>query len=133
MNLKHFLYGSYWFNQPDPAQGGIVTLYVVILLTLVLVGIIALIVRQREQVNAIRMLLARVGAFGFTMGLTGLLLFWFRQESIFFLGWRLWYLVWFIIMALWLGKLLKYSFKRLPIIKAEHAARMQKEKYLPKR
>lgn len=131
MSLRNFLYGSYWFLQPDPAKGRVIAFYVVILLVLVLAGIVAMIVRQREKIKSVRLLYQRVGAFGFTMGLSGLLLFWFRQKEVFFLGWRLWYALWLVIALIWLYRLLHYAFKRIPVIKAEHEERALKEKYLP--
>lgn len=133
MNFKNLLEGSYWFSQPAPALGGVEKVYLGILLGLVFAAIVVLIMRRRQTINAVRLVMLRYASLGFTMGITGLLLFWFRQERVFFLGWRVWYGIWFVILAIWLYKLLYYTFKRIPVIKAEHAERQQREKYLPKK
>lgn len=132
MNLKHFLYSSYWFSQPDLATKGVEAVYLVILLALVLGGIAALIIRRRSVMPAMQNLLNRYAACGITMGIVGLLLFYFREQHVFFLGWRIWFLLWIIILASWLYRLVSYHLKRIPFIKAAYEERVAREKYLPK-
>lgn len=133
MKLKHLLESSYWFSQPELARGGVENAYLIILLGLVAMAIVMLLVRRRQTINAVRLVMLRYASLGFTMGITGLLLFWFRQQHVFFLGWRMWYGLWLVVLAVWLTKLLLYTFKRIPTIKAEHEERLQREKYLPKK
>lgn len=132
MNVKNLFYYSYWFSQPNLASKGVELLYLVILLAMVLGGIVALIVRRQTVMPAMQNLLNRYASCGITMGLAGLLLFYFRQQHVFFLGWRFWFLLWFVILAIWLYRLISYHVKRIPFIKAAHAERVAKEKYFPK-
>lgn len=133
MSLKNLLYTSYWFSQPNLAMGGVEKAYIIILLGLVLLAVAALLIRRRQAINAIRLLLLRAASFGFTMGITGLLLFWFRQQHVFFLGWRIWFGLWAVCAAVWVYRLVSYMVRRLSTIKADYAERQQREKYLSKR
>lgn len=133
MNLAHFFYGSYWFSQPNPAEGGVKVFYLVVLLSLIAAAIVLLFLRRRQTVSIVKSVMKRFSTLGFTMGITGLLLFLFRQERVFFLGWRISYLIWFVVLVWWLVRLLNYTFKRVPSIKAEQAERVRREKYLPKK
>lgn len=133
MSLKNLLMGSYWFSQPNPAQGKVIAIYLAILFGCLLAGLVVLLLRRFQTINALRALMLRYALFGFTFGIVGLLLFVFRQQRVFFLGWRMWFAVLDITMAVWLFRLLKYTFKRVPAIRAEQADRARKEKYLPKK
>ncbi len=132
MNLKNLFYFSYWFSQPNLTSKSVETLYLVILLALVLAGIVALIVRRKSVMPAMQNLLSRYASCGITMGLVGLMLFYFRQQHVHFLGWRFWFLLWFVLLAIWLYRLISYHVRRIPLIKAAHEQRVAKEKYLPK-
>jgi len=73
----------------------------------------------------------RTGNFGMTMGLLGLLWMFFRQESVAFLAWRFWLLLWVLMAVWWLARILEYIVKRIPQIKKEKEARHKMQKYLP--
>lgn len=132
MQFRNFLYTSYWLTQPNLATKGVETVYLVILLGLVLGGIVALLVRRTQTVPALIVLMNRYTTCGISMGLIGLLLFYFREQHVFFLGWRVWFLLWFVVLAAWLGRLITYHIRRVPKIIALAAERASREKYLPK-
>ncbi|OGH68827.1 MAG: hypothetical protein A3I29_01500 [Candidatus Magasanikbacteria bacterium RIFCSPLOWO2_02_FULL_44_11] len=133
MSFKHLFYGTYWFNQPDPARGRIVGVYLAVLLGCILAALVVLMFRRYQSSKAIRLVMVRYAALGLTTGIIGLLLFVFRQQRVFFLGWRVWYGLLLIVAAVWLSRLLLYTFRRIPAIKAEQAERARLEKYLPKK
>ena len=67
------------------------------------------------------------------MGFLGLIWMFFRQESVAFLAWRFWLLLWSAAALIWAYRLARYALKRIPEIQAEEARRVNVEKYLPKR
>jgi hypothetical protein len=131
MNLKNLLYTSYWFSSPEIVSGTIFSAWVFVLTTLIGVGVVLLLVRSGTTEKLLRSLLQRWSAFLFTIGLVGLLLFIFRQQSAFVLNWRVWNFILVASCFPWFIRLTYYSLKRYPQIKTENAARELKNKYLP--
>lgn len=131
MSLKNFFIAKYWLAQPTPAVHSVYWVWVAALLLLVGIGLFAYILRLNTKQNALKKLFGQVGSFGIWLGLSGLLFFAFRQQNVYFLGWRVWFLPWTAGFVFWGGKILYYALKRLPEIRSEQAVRMAKEKYLP--
>lgn len=133
MSIKNLFYWSYWFSQPYIARGGLAWVWFGGFMLLIFGGI-ALQVARQYQTDALKKEAARRWVnFLLTMGILGLIWMFFRQERIPVLAWRAWLLAWLAIAAIWKYKIVRYSLKRIPVIRAEQAAREQKEKYLPKK
>ena len=133
MSISNILDWSYWFHQPFIARGTVMWVYVGIFLGAVLAGLILKILVQHTEEKYLKNILNSFGSIGLTVGLTGLLWLFFRQERVPFLGWRLW-LVLIFGLALWrVIAHLVFIFLRLPKIRAEHANKQIQEKYLPKK
>ena len=60
------------------------------------------------------------------------MLYFFSFERIRFFGAKFWYVVWFIIAAIWFSYLLK-AFKKVPEIKEQAVQNKEKYKYFPPR
>lgn len=103
----------------------------VILFALVALGIAAAVGKKFFEERALGSLSQKVSNFGVSMGLSGLALFFFRQQSVPVLGWRIWFLVWLLSLVIWAARILRYYFNRVPQIRAEKVARQEKEKYFP--
>lgn len=131
MNLKNLLDWSYWFYQPFTAKGGAMWFFVVLFLALLLLGLTAKIVRLYSQDKWYKEIFRRGGNAGITMGLLGILWLFFRQERVAFLAWRFWLLFWFVGAIYWAVRLVMYSIKRVPVIRAEAEKRSVMKKYLP--
>lgn len=131
MSIRNFFYSSYWFSQPVIANRWVFWVWLLMLLAILAGGVAALIVKKSTEEKVMARIWQRVGNLGISMGLAGLLFFFFRQQSAYFLGWRFWFLGWAIVLAAWGASILKYYLKRVPEIRVEQAARLQKEKYLP--
>jgi hypothetical protein len=131
MNFSNILDWSYWFYQPFIARGTVMWIYVGIFLGGVLVGLVLKILTQRAKEKYAKKLLNSFGTIGLTVGLTGLLWLFFRQERVPFFAWRFWLVVIFGL-AIWrLVVHIVFMARRLPAIKNEHADKEAKEKYLP--
>ena len=131
MNLKNLLYYSYWFKVPVIATGFVYWVMLLVLIGLVALGVAASVARKAFEEKSLGNLAQKINNLGVAMGLSGLVLFFFRQQSAPILGWRIWFLVWVVVLVIWIAMILRYYFKRVPQIRAEHAERQQKEKYLP--
>lgn len=131
MSARNFFYATYWFSDPHIASPAVFRIWVVGLVALVVVGVILLVLRAQSAEKLYRSLLQRWSALSFTVGVVGLVLFFFRQQSAFILSWRIWFLALGLSVLPWFVRLAWYTLKRYPHVKAENAARELKKKYLP--
>lgn len=130
MSIKNLFYWSYWFQQPMVLKNAAMGMWLVFFLVLVAAGLVALFMRAGSNEQAFKNFLNRVAGLGLTMGIFGLVWLFFRQEHIPFLAWRVWLGIWVMVFVVWVIPLLKYFVKRLPAVRAENAARMEKERYM---
>lgn len=133
MSFANLFSWSYWFHQPFSAHGAVLWVWVLGFLALVAGGLVARFIRQKKQDRQIREVYSRIGSMAITLGLLGLLWFFFRQERIPFFAWRFWVALWLLGFIWWAIKLALYTVKRLPAIREEKAKREVMEKYLPHR
>ncbi len=133
MSLRNLFHSSYWFSQPELATHAVRWFWIVLFLTLILAGLVLLFLRRHQEAKALQAVFAGLSRCTLTLGILGLLWFYFRQERVLVLGWRFWLLLWVVVLAIWLGRILWYAVKRLPQIKAENKERENREKYLPKK
>ena len=131
MNFSNLFKMDYWFSQPYSAYGFTFWAFVIFFLVLILLGIVLYILLSSKKDRTGRLVMKRTGNFGMTMGLLGLLWMFFRQESVVFLAWRFWLLLWVLMAVWWLARILEYIVKRIPQIKKEKEARHKMQKYLP--
>lgn len=133
MRLSNLLTTSYWFSQPDPALNTVKVIWFAVFFGLIAAGLVALFLRQRTEDGALKLAFGRGANLVLTMGLTGLLFFFFRQENVAFLGWRFWFFAWFVGVLWWGAVYGRYLVKRLPVIRAEQKERELRERYSPNR
>ena len=84
---------------------------------------------DRHQANVYR----RVSGMLSTMGLLGLLLFFFSFQEIRLFGARFLYLVWVAGAAWWIVSIARYARREVPEARAREIERRERDKYLPKR
>lgn len=130
MSFFNLFYFSYWFSQPLTARGAVMWAWVGGFLAIVLFGLVMQILRLYQKQKWSKEISRRFGNWGVNMGLWGLLWMFFRQERIAFLAWRFWVIIWLVVTAIWLYRLLYYVIKRVPKIKEEEAVKELKNKYL---
>jgi hypothetical protein len=133
MSISNILDWSYWFHQPFIARGASMWIWVGIFLGSVLAGLILKIVQQRVQEKYLKKVLDSFGTIGLSVGLTGLLWLFFRQEIVPFFAWRFW-LVLIFGLAIWrIIVQVIFLARRVPQIRVEHQTKELTEKYLPKK
>lgn len=133
MSIKNFLSSSYWFSQPYIARAGLVYVWLGIFGGILLAGIVVVVLRLYEKDALQKEVYKRFGTIGIVMGLLGLMWFFFRQERIPFFSWRFWLIPWLSIFIWWIVRAIRFTVKRVPVIRAQQLARAAKEKYLPKK
>ncbi|MEK7625459.1 MAG: hypothetical protein AAB467_03875 [Patescibacteria group bacterium] len=131
MSITNLFYYTYWFKVPVIATGFVYWTMLLILIGLLALGLAASLARKSFEEKSFGKLAQKINNLGVGMGLSGLVLFFFRQQSAPVLGWRIWFLVWGVSLIIWLAMIIRYYVKRVPAIKAEQSARHEKEKYLP--
>lgn len=132
MRVSNLLYFSYWFSQPDPAGGGLKIFWPALFGVFTVLGIVALVAERRGSNTAERQVFKRSGSAATTLGVLGFIWFFFRQESVLLLGFRLWWGLWVVGAVVWFISIGRYALKRVPAIKAENEARGRREQYLPR-
>jgi amino acid transporter len=130
MSINHLFFVSYWFSQPDTAYGWVRLVWFGVFIGLIIFGLAALALRRVQKERYLKYILGRVAALGVTIGGLGLIWVLFRQYRVFFLAWRFWVLLLFLIFISWIYRISHYLIKRVPTIKAEHEHRAIQEKYL---
>ncbi|MBI5729279.1 MAG: hypothetical protein HY983_03525 [Candidatus Magasanikbacteria bacterium] len=133
MHFANLLYSTYWFGQPDPAEGRVILAWLVVLVGLIVLGAAAIMVGRESADRAVALFARRFSNCALWLGIVGLLFFLLRQERVAFLGWRVWFLLWLLVGGVWAGRLAYFWFKRVPAIRAEQKNRVEREEFLPKR
>lgn len=135
IDLRPLIQPSYWFNNTPPAfgPGAVKTLFIFFAAFLVLGAVIRMVAGRRKEDRHVTETFNRLGRMGVSMGLLGLLIFFFSFEQVPFLGARFWYLFWGIGLIIWISTIVHYVVKIVPMERAHEIAQREKEKYLPKK
>lgn len=75
-------------------------------------------------------LFAKLVNWSTTVGVVGLILVFFKQSHIVYLGMRIWLALWLVIAVVWLGFIVKYYLVEVPKIRKEIEQKEQLRKYL---
>lgn len=135
IDLRPLVHPSFWLNTaPTPlTTGSERLLFIFFAIFLVFGAIIRMVASHRHEDKQVTEVFSRLGRLGVTMGILGLLLFFFSFEEIPLFGARFWYLIWGAGLIIWIAWIARYVVKVIPAERAAVLARQEKEKYLPKR
>lgn len=133
--ITTFLKPSYWlsfdFAIVDGVGGRVVFAGFLVLL---LIGIFSRIVAvHKTEDRYMKEAGLRFATLFITMGLLGLMFFFFSFEHIRFFGARFWYLLWLIGSVTWFVFLVRFVKKEIPYKRARDLERVAKLKYMPKK
>ena len=131
MKFTNLFYSSYWFSQPVIATRNVYLFWLISLIVLTGAGLGCLIAEKFTEKGVNKKIFNKFGDLFSSLGIAGLILFFFRQQSVPLLGNRIWFLVWGIVFLVWLGVVLKYIFLRVPQVRIEQEKKAKLEKYLP--
>ena len=133
MNILTVLNPAFWFS-PEvlnvESWGGRIILMVFVILFLAGL-VLRVMAKQKKEDRHLSLILKKVVSFLVTMGLLGLILYFFSFENVRVLGSRFWYVFWMIGFVVWLVFIISFIKKDIPAMKAAIIEAKEKEKYLP--
>lgn len=135
LDLRPLVYPSYWLTLEPPrvwdgAGRSLAAIFVGMLIASVLVRRF----KMAKAVDKIQAALYRkISSMLATMGIVGLVLFFFSYQEIRLLGARPLYLAWLAGLVVWIVCLVKFAKKEAPVVRQSILDRRAIQKYLPKR
>ncbi len=133
LNLRPLLNFQFWFDRtPAPLEASSSRLlFGTFAVMLILGAIIRMVATRRTEDRYVTATFNRVGQMAVTMGMIGLVLFFFTYQEIPFLGSRFWYLFWGVGLIAWITSIVYYIKKIVPEKKKQEAELLERSKYLP--
>jgi hypothetical protein len=124
----------YWISVEPPSTDGVTGyVYFGVIAAFILAAIVFRVLRGRVKDNRARAELFRhLGRLLMSMGVIGLVLYFFSYENLRFLGGRFWYLLWALATLLWAGWIVWHATRTLPAMNTVAREQSEREKYLPK-
>ncbi len=133
---QKFFQPSYLFSSRIPPFSFLFRYVLLVLFLLYLVlGVISLILSRTMKKKKPYYLkpLRKFYTYFFTLGSTGLILFFFRQERVYLFNLRFWLLLWFVVGLVWLFFIIRYLILDLPDEKRRMRELEVYRRYLPKK
>lgn len=131
--MSSFFQPTYWFTLQPPEIGGILG-YIVfgVFVAFLILGIVGRIVSDQKGNDRYKKEIgSRISSLFITMGVLGIILFFFSFEEIQLFGARFWYPVWAIATAVWIFFLVRFVKQEIPAKRLREESLKAKAKYLP--
>ncbi|HLD81824.1 MAG TPA: hypothetical protein VJA22_01285 [Patescibacteria group bacterium] len=138
MNLlnSNFFTFSYWFSLVPGSLDSATQTFLSFFFTFVLIVWVVGKMLAAEKSSTDK-LLARVyrkiGTLGVTMGILGFVILFFFYQNVYLLNARFWFLLWILILAFWIWKIVHLHRVKIPKIKENLREQQEYEKYLPQK
>jgi len=134
MDVRPLLTLDYWF---DTRPGGLEPFFqefffyffIALVAAALVVGILAK--RKKKSDPWVARGLQRLSSWCLTMGVAGLVIFFFTYEKLPYLSMRFWYMVWVIVAVVWLIQIIIFFTKTVKNEKKKISEQKNIEKYLP--
>lgn len=129
-----FLEYRYWLNlHPVPLGpslvGSILSFFAWFLVASLALRVVARVMKKKDGRKSD--LLLRFARPLSTTGLLGLLFLFFSYEQVPLLGMRLWFLLTFVLLIVWLGRVVKFAVTEYPALRREDEEKARLRKYMP--
>jgi len=132
-NIKSFFKPAYLFNPYPGTNFGYYLASVVVFGLLLVCGITLLVIALRiDKKNPKRKLFKKFSDLGFTIGIIGFILLFFRYENVAYLSSRFLLLLLLIIVLVWLSFIIFYILRRYPKERVKYQEYLRISKYLKK-
>ncbi|MFA6305098.1 MAG: hypothetical protein WCV73_04545 [Patescibacteria group bacterium] len=130
--MTRLLQLSFWFDvYPLPFYQVAYWLFGGLFIACLVFGIFALVRSQKLGNKLVIKVWSKLGNFGLSFGIVGLILLFFKQQRLPYLGMRFFLGLWLLVCLVWLGFILKYLLVDLPKLKAEKKYKDELLKYIP--
>lgn len=133
--LKTLLNPSYIFsfNSADVSGPESKAIFIVFVVVLIL-GLVSRIVSSKKTSDRhIYELGNRIGIMLCTMGVLGIVLYFFSFENVYLFGARFWYILWIIGLVVWIVYLVRYFRITIPQMRVRDQLHAEQRKYFPPR
>lgn len=126
---------SFWFNlQTTALSPGFDKAFFLFFSVIIITGAVArILMRQKKSDRYLAKAYRMTSNMLFTMGLLGMLVFFFTYEEIYLLGARFWFLAWALGVIVWSVLIVRYAKKTIPELRAAAQEKNQENKYIPRR
>jgi len=130
--MIRFIQPSFWFDRyPWPFEPIAFWVALAVLILVLLFGIFTVWRRQRLMDKINQKIWQKFGNLFFSFSVVGLILLFFKQQRLPYLGMRAWLGLWILICLAWLVFIIKFIIKEIPQIKEAKKQRAEIRKYLP--
>lgn len=125
---------DYWFMmQPLMFVGWASVVLLVLFTAMTVLGIAGIVYGMKANLDKfLRRAVERSGSLLVTMGLVGLMLYFFAYERVPMLSMRIWYIMWLAILGFWAWGIWRYVRVEIPAKREMKAERDRLNKWLPK-
>lgn len=129
-----FLDYRYWLNlHPVPLGpslvGSILSFFAWFLVASFALRVVARVMKKKDGRKSD--LLLRFARPLSTTGVLGLLFLFFSYEQVPLLGMRLWFLITFVLLIVWVGRVVKFAVTEYPALRREDEEKARLRKYMP--
>lgn len=132
--MSALLQPSFWFTTNPPTLAGwIGTAVFVFFFVCFIFGVVSRILLDRTEDRYVKLAGRHITRASTTMGVLGLLLFFFSFERIPFLGARFWYPLWIITAVLWGLWIFGFVKKDVSALREKEKAQQMNNRYFPSR
>jgi O-antigen ligase len=120
--------------QPPEVNGALGTIVFIIFLLIFVLGIVGRIVTDRRGGDRLaKKMGGKISTLFVTMGLAGIILFFFSFESVQLFGARFWYPLWVIATLVWAFFVLRFIKHDVPLMRKMALQHQTRDQYLPGR
>jgi len=134
MDFQPLLKLNYWFDQRPPAlEQSFQTFFFYFFAVLVVLAlIITIVVRKKKKEDPwVARGFQKISSWCLSMGIAGLVIFFFSFERLPFLSMRIWFVAWLIGAIVWAVFIVKYFIKTVPQEKRKIKDKENLQKYIP--
>lgn len=136
IDVRPLVKPSFWFNlQPDALSASSEQILFIFFAAFVILGAITRILarHRRKDDKHLVAIYKKVGQLLLTMGIFGLLIFFFAFERLYFIGARFWFLLWGIGLVVWIVQIVRYAKVTVPAKREAQQKGKEQERYMPRK
>ena len=132
--LKAIIKPSYWLTHQHPVpEFWVYFLGALFGLILILAIVSFFLSMKRIYMKPVRTLFAKLSGWAWFASIFGFFLLFCSVQQVGYLSARIFYIIWFIVSAIWLSSVIKYGIKDVPMRIQQRKEKEEREKYLPKK
>jgi len=130
--INWFKFEYLFSNNLWPITTNVFRFAVGVYILIFVLAVVFSVLRQSKRFAApYRRVMQKLAKWCFSFSIVGLILMFFRNQLIPYLGMRAWTMIWFVICAAWFIYILKFLFVNIPKQKKNLRIKEDFEKYLP--